>query len=188
MKEKTKRAKSKETKSKETKSKGKKIRKEKVLEDFRKIAYNYDASPFSGNSVCVYCPENEEDIIKFVKSAIKYKIDIVPRGGGTSVVGGAVPNNSVVLDLSKLNKITIDERKKIAIAEAGATIAELNREASKFGLILPVIPSSHEVATIGGAIATNASGLRAIKYGKMKDWVRSIKAVDGNGKIINGNI
>jgi glycolate oxidase len=161
---------------------------EKILEDFRKIPYNYDASPFSGKAICVYCPENEKEVVKFVKEAIKYKMDIVPRGGGTSVVGGVIPSNSVVLDLSKLNKIEIDEKNKIARADAGATIAEINKEAAKFGLILPVIPASHEVATIGGAISTNASGIRAVKYGKMKNWIKSIKVIDGKGKIINGNI
>jgi FAD/FMN-containing dehydrogenase len=170
------------------KMKMRKKKNEKIIEDFRAIAYNYDASPFSGRAICVYCPESERDVVEFIKDVIKYRIDVVPRGGGSGLVGGAIPKESVVLDLSKLRSISIDAKRAIAHVGAGVTIAELNREAAKFGLFFPVIPASHEVATIGGAIATNASGLRAVKYGRMANWVKSIRVLDGHGKIISGDI
>lgn len=159
-----------------------------ILKDYEKISYRFDASPFSGEVREVVVPDDEREILKIVKTAKKYRIDIVPRGGGTGLVGGCIPNNSLVIDLSKLKKIKIDKKRKIANVQAGVTISELNVEAKKYGLWLPVIPASHEVASIGGAIATNASGIKAMKYGRMKNWIKSLKVIDGRGRIINGNI
>lgn len=155
-----------------------------MLKPHEAIAYKYDASLSSGNPLFVISVRNVKQLVQILKLANKYAIDVVPRGGGTGLVGGAIPNNSIVVDLTKLNQIKIDAKKKTARVGAGATIAELNRAAARFGLFFPVEPASHEVCTIGGAISTDAGGLRVVKYGKMKEWIKRIDVITGEGKMI----
>lgn len=170
-------------KAAELKKIGRTIRKA-MLDDYEAIAYKYDSSCSSGEPLFVVNVENIKQILSMIKLANKYRLDVVPRGGGTSLVGGAIPNKSIVIDLSKINPIKIDSKKKIAIVGAGATIAEVNAEAKKKGLFFPVEPASHEVCTVGGIISTNAGGLRAVKYGKAREWINRIDVIAGDGKIL----
>jgi len=109
-------------------------------------------------------------------------LDIVPRGGGSNLRGSCVPNNSIILDLSKMDKILdIDVERKTADVEAGVILEDLNSELEKFNLEFPVDTLSKEICTIGGMIATNAAGSREIKYGRMRNWVEELDAIDGKG-------
>jgi FAD/FMN-containing dehydrogenase len=148
---------------------------------FEKV-YNSDASRFKGKSQGVFFPESIEDVQKTVKE----NKHIVVRGGGTGLAGGATPQDGkdIVLDLSKLDKIeNLDSTRKEVEVEAGVILDELQEYAEKYNLEFPVNPSSHSVATIGGMIATNAVGSRAIKYGKTSNWIKWVDVVDGHGNI-----
>ena len=70
-----------------------------------KIVYSTDSSCIKGNALAITWPENPEQLQKLVRFALREKISLVPRGGGTSLVGGAVPQNAVVIDIARLNKI-----------------------------------------------------------------------------------
>ena len=143
-------------------------------------AYETDASQITGKATEVIFPENINDL----KQIVKTKDRICIRGGGSGLVGGAVPQNETVLDLSKLDNIgKIDRDRKTIEVEAGVILDELQKRISKFGLEFPVKPSSHSICTIGGMIATNAVGSRAIKYGKTSDWVNWIEVVDAEGNL-----
>lgn len=159
-----------------------KIRTKAEKQEIERIVYDSDASGIKGNAVEIKIPEKIEEVESIIRSSVD--IDIVPRGGGSGLVGGAVPQNSIVIDLSKLNRIIeINNEKKTAYVEAGVILDELNEALREYGLEFPVNPSSHAVCTIGGMIATNAVGSRAIKYGRTSEWNQSLDIVDGFGNL-----
>jgi glycolate oxidase len=143
--------------------------------------YEIDASGESGKAGEVVFPENIDEAKEIVK---KYK-KISIRAGGTGLVGGAVPqNDEIILDVSKLVKIeNLDKGKMTIEVEAGVILDDLQNYLDKYGLEFPINPSSHSVCTIGGMIATDAVGSRAIKYGKTSKWVRWVDVVDGEGNL-----
>jgi glycolate oxidase len=144
--------------------------------------YETDASRFKGKALDVVFPNSIGEVMRLVASNKR----IVPRGAGTGLSGGAVPQNrlDVVLEMSKLIKISNfkEERKTIEV-EAGVVLDELQHYLKGYGLEFPVNPSSHAVATIGGMIATDAVGSRAVKYGRTSNWVKWIEIVDGEGNL-----
>lgn len=150
-------------------------------EEIEKIVYCTDASQIEGKVEKVIFPTTIGEIESLIRNS---QVDLVPRGAGTGLVGGAVPQNSIVVDMSKMNKILeINKEKRIAYVEAGVVLDELQEALKEFGLEFPVNPSSHAVCTIGGMIATNAVGSRAVKYGRTSDWISGIEFVDGNGEL-----
>lgn len=150
-----------------------------------RLVYAYDSSGVKGDAQLVVWSRDVLDIRKLISLANRLNFHIVPRGAGTGLVAGAVPQEAVVLDLSRMNKIikfNFDE--SIVVVEPGVILNDLNNILQKHGLFFPVIPSSHKVCTIGGMIATNAAGNRALRYGRTSDWIKSIEIVDGTGKHI----
>lgn len=143
--------------------------------------YESDASEIRGSVGDVIIPKN----ILELRSAVLKSSRIVPRGAGTGLSGGAVPNpQDTVIDLSKLNKIeNLDVERKTIEVDAGVILDDLQDYLDEFGLEFPVNPSSHSVCTIGGMISTNAVGSRAVKYGKTSQWVRWIEVIDGKGNV-----
>jgi len=144
--------------------------------------YESDASGLSGKALDVLHPRNVAEVRGIVANAKR----VVIRGGGSGLAGGAVPQNGldVVLDMSKMDGIYgLDRERKSVEVEAGVILDELQGYLFRFGLEFPVKPLSHAVATIGGMIATDAVGSRAIKYGRTSNWVKWVEVVDGNGSI-----
>lgn len=145
----------------------------------RKIAYETDASQIKGIATEVIQPTT----IAEVKRAVQLHNHLCIRGGGSGLVGGAVPQNEPVLDLSKLDKIgELDSGKNNIIVEAGVILDELQNYLSQFCLEFPINPSSHTIATIGGMISTDAVGSRAVKYGRTSEWVNWVEIVDAKGE------
>ena len=147
-----------------------------------KKVYEVDASQLKGDALDVICPVGVEEVRRIITRTNR----IVVRGAGTGLAGGCVPLNGldVVLDMSKMDKIReFDKERKTIEVEAGVILDELQDYLSKYNLEFPVKPSSHAVATIGGMIATDAVGNRAIKYGKTSNWVKWIEIVDSVGKL-----
>jgi glycolate oxidase len=145
-------------------------------------AYEIDASRLKGKAKDVLVPSTIGEVMKVV--AINKRI--VPRGSGTGLAGGAVPQNGqdVIVDLSKLIRIDNFDKDRMTVeVEAGVILDELQYFVGKFGLEFPVNPSSHSVVSVGGMIATDAVGSRAIKYGKTSNWVKWIEVVDDNGNL-----
>ena len=149
-----------------------------------KVAYSRDASRILGPCQGVVWPETVNDVVSLAQWAAETGIDLVPRGAGTGLCGGATPQNSIVIDSSRLQKIGArDVQSKMVVVDAGIPLDLFNRTLRPDGLFLPVIPGSHRSATIGGMIATNAAGLHAVRYGRMSDWVVDVVMVDGKGEI-----
>ena len=147
------------------------------------LIYATDATQQKGTALAILWPTTTQQTTQIIKHANKKDLPITPRGAGTSLVAGAIPQNSIILDLSKMDKITSQTNDTITV-EAGTILDDLNTHLAQKNLYFPVIPSSDTVATIGGMLATNAAGTRAIKYGKTADWTEEIELVTGKGDII----
>jgi len=142
--------------------------------------YETDASQLVGKATKVIQPKTIQEL----KIAVKENPKICIRGGGTGLAGGAVPQNEIVLDLSKLDKIeNLDTSRKTIDVEAGVILDDLNNYLDKYNLEFPLNPSSHAICTIGGMIATNAVGSRAIKYGRTSEWVNYLEIINSMGEI-----
>lgn len=131
-------------------------------------------------------PSGASEISAIMKLATEYKIPVVPIGGRTGLSGGALSiHHGIGLSLERLNRIIeIDELNLQVTAEA-AVITQVLREAvAEKGLFYPVDPSSMGSCTIGGNVAENSGGARAVKYGVTKDYVLSLEVVLPNGDII----
>ena len=130
-------------------------------------------------------PEDTDSVVKILKLANERRIPVTPRGGGTGLVGGAVPiYKGIVLSLERMNRILeIDEDNFVAIVEPGVTISDLCQAVEEHGLYYPLYPGEMS-AFIGGNVATNAGGIRAVKYGVTRHFVLGLEAVLPNGETI----
>ena len=152
-----------------------------------RLCYSYDATALLHQlPEAVTFPENEEQISNLVKLANEAKFNIVPRGSGTGLSGGSVPvENSVVIVMTRWNKILeVDTRNLTATVQPGVITANLQREVENIGLFYPPDPGSMNVCTIGGNVANNAGGLRALKYGVTKNYVLGTEMILPNGDLL----
>ena len=131
-------------------------------------------------------PRTAEEISAIVKICNQYKIPVTPRGGGTGLSGGALPYlGGVLLSIERLNTIiNIDERNLQVTVEAGVITEVLQTALKELGLFYPPDPSSRGTCLIGGNIAENSGGPKAVKYGVVKDYVLNLQVVLPTGEII----
>ncbi|MEW6163057.1 MAG: FAD-linked oxidase C-terminal domain-containing protein [Nitrospirota bacterium] len=154
------------------------------------ICYSFDASGLEASPLAVVWPENTEDVVRVIRYAFDNGIPVVPRGAGTGMTGGAVPSKgAIILSLEKMNRILeIDPENLYVLCEPGLINGRLQRELERMGLFYPPDPASMSFCTIGGNVAENAGGPRAIKYGVTRDYVMEIEAVLPNGKILTTGV
>lgn len=149
----------------------------------KRILNSYDATNKNILPDYVLYAESESDVIECCKLCSKHKIPIIPRGAGCGFSGGALAvNGGLSLVLDRMNKIEIDAENLVATVEPGATTYEIQKKAEKHNLFYPPDPSSLKISTIGGNIAENAGGPRAVKYGVTKDWVMALEVILANGE------
>lgn len=165
--------------------------KEKVLtEDLDLMYYSYDSSFLTklepSNPYAVVMPRSTEDLQKIMRFAHENNINIIPRGAGTGETGGCIAvNGGIVLDLSTWDEIIeIDAANMQVILRPGVIHAELNKELAKYNLFFPPDPGSSLMCTVGGMVANNASGLRAVKYGCTEQYILGLEVVLPNGEVI----
>ncbi|RLI26923.1 MAG: FAD-binding oxidoreductase [Candidatus Hecatellales archaeon] len=136
-------------------------------------------------NVVVVKPLNAEEVSRILKFANEHRIPVFPRGGGTGLVGGAVPTREgIVLTTERMKGIEIDRENLMATVGAGVTLEELIKASEEAGLFFPLHPGD-ETAHIGGLAATNAGGVRAVKYGVMRNYVKGLEVVLPTGEILN---
>ncbi len=135
----------------------------------------------------VISPQNSEEIQGVLKHANEYKVHITPFGGGSGVLGGAIPTEgSAILNLQRMNRfISLDETSLIAEFEAGIIGANLEMELNHRGYSMGNIPQSHYCSTLGGWISTRAAGQFSTKYGKIEDMVLGMEVVLPDGSLLN---
>jgi len=132
-------------------------------------------------------PSTTIEIAKIMKLANKYKIPVTPRGAGSGLSGGAIPvNGGIVLSVEKMNKIIeIDKKNFIAIVEPGVVTNEINNLVKDDGLFYAGYPMSVETCYIGGNVAENAGGGRAVKYGVTGRYIYGLEVVTPTGDILH---
>jgi glycolate oxidase len=151
--------------------------------------YLYDETPIpirpeACEDVVVVKPGGAEEVSKILQLANRYLVSVFPRGGGTGLAGACIPTMSgIILSLERMNKIIVDACSLMAEAEAGATLKDLIDAADKAGLSFPLHPGD-EGAQIGGLIACNAGGARAIKTGVMRNCVKGVEVVLPTGEMV----
>lgn len=152
------------------------------------ISEDYSHDEHSGDA---HFPEvyvqvlNAEELSKLVEYANEQNIPVIPRGAGTGLVGGSVPiYGGMMIGLEKMNRILeLDEENLTITVESGVLLMEVAAFVEAHGLFYPPDPGE-KAATIGGNIATNAGGMRAVKYGVTRDFVRGLEVVLPSGEIV----
>ena len=131
--------------------------------------------------------ETAEQISELMKLAQREKFPVTPRGAGQGLSGGAVPvHGGVVMSTEKMDKILeIDEENFFVAVEPGVITGNLHRAVEEKGLFYPPDPASLDSCSIGGNVAENAGGPRAVKYGVTSHYVCGLEAVLPSGEIIN---
>ncbi len=151
-------------------------------------AYRRDetAAVSPGQPACVVSARSTGDVVATMRWASQHGVPVVPRGGGTSLAGGASAiDGCVMLSLARMDQILeLDPGNELAVAEAGVLNANLGRAAAQHGLIYAPDPSSYEISTIGGNLATNAGGLRCVKYGVTSDSALGLEVVLADGRVL----
>ncbi len=140
----------------------------------------------AGQPRCVVLPRTTAEVASALAWAQQHRVPVVPRGGGTGLAGGATAvDGCMMLSLRRMNAITeIDPASEVAVAESGVLNADLDRAAAAYGLMYPPDPSSFEISTIGGNLATNAGGLRCVKYGVTRDAALGLEVVLAGGRVL----
>ncbi|NPV27772.1 MAG: FAD-binding oxidoreductase [Firmicutes bacterium] len=164
---------------------------EKVIADELDLMYySYDSSFLAKQHRfipdIVVTPRSTEDVVKVMKYAYEHGIPVTPRGAGTGETCGAVAiNGGIVLDMSTWDVIDeVDVPNMQVFVRPGVVHANLNEHLAQYGLFFPPDPGSTRMCTIGGMVANNASGLRAVKYGCTEQYVLGLEVVLPNGEVI----
>ncbi len=144
---------------------------------------------YEGDPLAVVFPRNIEMLQQIVQFAFKHKLPLVPSGGRTGLSGGAVAKQrELVVSFDKMNKIgAFNEIERTVEVEAGVVTEALQNFAVEQGLQYPVDFASSGSSQIGGNIATNAGGIKVIRYGLTRDWVQGLTVVTGRGDILDLN-
>lgn len=142
---------------------------------------------FVGHSPLVVRPGTTDEVAGVVAVCREFELALVPQGGNTGLVGGGVPlRGEVVLSLTRLGRLDpVDDRAGQVTAGAGVTLADLQERASAAGWAYGVDIASRGSATVGGMIATNAGGLRVLRYGDTRAQVMGLEAVLGTGAVLS---
>ena len=151
-------------------------------------SYTRDQTPVvtPGQPRCVLIAGSAQDVVAALDWAQRHRVPVVPRGGGTSLAGGATATDGcLILSTARMTSILeVDAANELAVAEAGVFNADLDRAAAEHGLMYAPDPSSFEISTIGGNLATNAGGLRCVKYGVTRDSVLGLEVVLPGGRVL----
>ncbi|MDD1770987.1 MAG: FAD-binding oxidoreductase [Methanomassiliicoccales archaeon] len=146
----------------------------RVLKDRRSIApYSKDMSGLRIEPSCVAIPDDEPDVEPLFAYAARSGVPITPRGAGSNQSGSAV-GTGMIAAMLKLNHVSADVAETVRTG-AGAIHAQVDEALRKKGRILAYDPSSRTFCTIGGNVATKASGLRGLKYGSVDRWLVSAR-------------
>jgi glycolate oxidase len=162
---------------------------ENVISDPERIIdYSRDEAPLRDIAhppEVVVKPGRTEEVAAVLDLASREMIPVTPRGGATGLCGGCVPvYGGVVLSLERMNRlIEVDRDNQMAVVEPGVTLGEFSQAVEEAGLSFPPHPGD-ESAQIGGLIATNAGGSRAVKYGVIRNYVRGLEVVLPRGDVI----
>lgn len=145
---------------------------------------------YHSSALAVIRPDSTSALSEVVKACTKAGVAMVPQGGNTGLVGGAVTRGDreeVIIQLGRMKTIRrVDDASALMVVEAGVPVSVAQDEALAHGLRLAIDLASSQSATIGGILATNAGGVLTIAYGNARAQVLGIEAVLADGQIFNG--
>jgi glycolate oxidase len=150
-------------------------------------AYASDASEVAPvTPLAVAKVASTEEISAVLRACNRHGVPVTSRGAGTSRVGGAVPAaGGLVISFERMNRVKhIEANDGLAVVEPGVVTGELHRSVESAGAFFPPDPNSWESCTIGGNVATNAGGPRALGYGVTRDYVLGLEAVTADGTVL----
>ena len=153
-------------------------------------AYSYDNSDIRVVPDAVVFGDSQEQIQSLVKFCNDLHIPLTTRGRGTGTTGGSVPTEGgIVLSLEKMDKILeIDAKNRLARVQPGVINQTLQDAVDEYNLFWPPDPSSSNYCTIGGNLANNSAGPRAIKYGTPRENTLALSAVAGSGELLKTGV
>ena len=147
--------------------------------------FDWSRDPTAGVPLAVVRPSDASEVQTAIQWAAEHRVPVVPRGAGSGLSGGAsAVSGGIVLSLERMRSVEIDVAARVAVVEAGAFNADVKAAAAQCGLWYPPDPSSYEICSIGGNIATNAGGLCCVKYGVTTDYVLGLDVVLADGTLI----
>ena len=150
-----------------------------------RIAYSYDNSRRSVLPDAVVLPTTIEQIAAVVAYCGELRVPVIARGRGTNTTGASVPvAGGIVVSCERMDRIIdVDPDDRVAVVEAGVLNGDLQAAAARHGLFWAPDPTSASFCTVGGNLACNAGGPRAVKYGASRDNTLALRCVDGRGVI-----
>ncbi len=145
---------------------------------------------FVGDCLAVVRPRDSAELQEVIRCCLEHQVGVVPQGGNTGLVGGAVPwmtgQPCVIVSMVRLDNIVgIDQSAGQVTVQAGVTLAALDAALLTSGWEFGVDLGARDSATIGGMIATNAGGTRVLRYGSMRSNVLGVEAVLGTGEVVS---
>ncbi len=151
------------------------------------LAYGVDNSKRSGQAAAVVFPRNTEDVVQVVRLCNRHNIALIPRGRGTGTAAAVVPQGGeIVLCTSRMNRIvSIDTANRLVVCQPGVLNQQLQDALAEHGFFWPPDPTSAAICSIGGNLAVNSAGPRAVKYGTPRENTLGLTAVTGAGEIIH---
>lgn len=155
--------------------------------DLEAVAHDESACPPHPPDVVVW-PQTTEDVRRVVDYAVAHKVAVTARGAGSSLEGNPIPvRGGILLDLSRMNRVLAVHADDLQVTvQPGVVYNDLNAHLESHGVFFPPSPGgSSDVATVGGMVANNASGIYSVKYGGTREHVKAVTVVTGAGRVLH---
>ena len=155
-----------------------------------RLAYSYDNSQQQAMPVAIVFPRDETQLQTLIQHCNHWAMPVTCRGKGTGTTGAAVPlRQALVVSFERMNRILeIDPANRLARVQPGVTNQQLQTAAAEQGFFWPPDPTSSAVCTVGGNLACNAAGPRAVKYGTCRENTLGLSAITGAGALIHTGV
>jgi len=159
-------------------------------DDESRVHYGRDWTRFwTPDPHAIAFPRSTEEVVELVRWARAEGLALVPSGGRTGLSGGAVAaDGEVVVAFDRMREVLeLDAAEPSIRVQAGVPVGEVQRQAAEAGLDYPVDWAAADSSQVGGSVATNAGGIRVLRYGMTRDWVRGLTVVTGRGEVLELN-